>query len=305
MFTASFGVEFNPELWRWKYQLGQGRCVLARQTPGGPVVAHYGGAPRRIRYFGQPELAIQVCDVMVMPGERRRYGKQSLFFKTAATFLEREIGYNVEHLLGFGFPNQKAMNIAKRLGLYQKTDDFVEVVYARPESPGAMPEVTLQAFTMDSPTDQQALNELWQRMGPGFVGGIIGVRDSAYVQYRYHQHPAASRYQCFWLHVAEQGPLAFVVLKQHNDNWLLMDIVCPESAVKQVLQALCQWAAQQPQSPLLMLWVTRGWLEQVLLPAASVNALNIEIPCNDWNPGPKAQDLYGRWWLTAGDMDFM
>jgi hypothetical protein len=32
--------------------------------------------------------------------------------------------------------------------------------------------------------------------------------------------------------------------------------------------------------------------------------LGIEIPCNSWNPGPPAELLYGKWWLTAGDMDF-
>ena len=277
--------------------------MLARQYPQGPIIAHYGGAPRAIHYFGKPDTAIQVCDVMVMPGERRRYGKQSLFFKTATTFLEREIGYNVDHLLGFGFPNQKAMNIAKRLGLYQKTDDFVEVIYPVTEDKNAS--LTLEQVTLESSQEQNALQSVWDTMHPDFSAAIVGVRDVAYMRYRYFQHPHAEKYECYRVTSAAGELVAYVVLKNHNGNWLIMDMICPLQSIATVLQGLREWSTAQQGQPLMMLWVTRGWLDTVLLYGASVNELNIEIPCNDWNPGPQAETLYGAWWLTAGDMDFM
>ncbi|GIT64349.1 MAG: hypothetical protein Ct9H300mP22_7490 [Gammaproteobacteria bacterium] len=58
------------------------------------------GIPRHIQYFGEPNTAIQPSDVMVLLDVRRHYGKSSFFFKTAATFLEREIGNTVNHLFG-------------------------------------------------------------------------------------------------------------------------------------------------------------------------------------------------------------
>ena len=84
-----------------------------------------------------------------------------------------------------------------------------------------------------------------------------------------------------------------------------MDLICPVKAMPTVLQGLREWASAQQGKPVMMLWITRGWLDTVLLDGAIVNELNIEIPCNDWNPGPDADILQGAWWLTAGDMDFM
>ena len=51
-----------------------------------------------------------------------------------ATLFEREIGYTVKHVLGFGFPNQPVMNTARRLGLYGKVDDFLALAF---DAPGA------------------------------------------------------------------------------------------------------------------------------------------------------------------------
>ncbi|MCG8416145.1 MAG: GNAT family N-acetyltransferase [Pseudomonadales bacterium] len=304
LFEESFGVDFDPELWHWKYQLGNGTCVAVRDREGGDIVSHYGGAPRKIDYFGEPSMAIQPCDVMVLPEVRRHYGKNSLFFKTAATFLEREIGNTVRQLLGFGFPNQKAMNIALRLGLYEKTDDFVEVVHPLPNS-------TDQTFQfapvdMDNSQHRESIDRLWQQMREGFNQGIIGARDSDYVYYRYFQHPFAKRglLTSNFILDGEGEVLAFVVFKEHEQQQLLMDILCSKDQLQTLLTAAAAYCAAQAQVPMKM-WITQGWLELVRVEGCTVNALGIEIPCNSWNPGPSSQVLYGKWWLTAGDMDFV
>lgn len=306
LFEQSFEKVFDPALWRWKYQLGDGKCVVARITRGSEIVAHYGGAPRQILYFGKPAKAIQVCDVMVLPEKRRQYGKSSLFFKTAATFLEREIGNSVNHLLGFGFPNQSAMNIATRLGLYDKTDDFVEVVFG-PAHASAQP-VRFRDFDAGSALQLQQLNQLWLEMAADFAQGIIGLRDAPYIKYRYGEHPGAARgqFRCLLLSASESGEAyALIVLKQHGDSQLLMDMVCATARIPEVINAANQLVKDQQLGTSLRLWLTRGWLGAIPLAGAIVNELNIEIPCNSWNPGPTAAELYGKWWLTAGDMDFM
>ena len=191
LFEESFNTEFDQDQWQWKYQQGNGRCVVARAEPGGHIVSHYGGAPRDILYFGEPNVAIQVCDVMVLPEIRRHYGKQSLFFKTAATFLEREIGFTVRQLLGFGFPNQKAMNIALRLGLYEKTDDFVELIYQQPEN--SEPQLLISPADLEDVNQAAEVDALWGQMAPAFSDGIVGLRDSTYLKYRFFQHPFYKR----------------------------------------------------------------------------------------------------------------
>ena len=183
LFEKSFNVDFDEELWNWKYVQGDGKCVVVRLNKQSDIVAHYGGAPRKIAYFGESSMAIQPCDVMVHPSIRKQYGKGSLFFEVASTFLEREIGNTVNHLLGFGFPNQKTMNISKRLGLYEKTDDFIEIVY--PVSQASGEQERHQAMIVDyDPLDaasREELDSLWALMKDDYRGGIIGVRDAEYI----------------------------------------------------------------------------------------------------------------------------
>lgn len=305
LFEESFNSEFDKEQWQWKYQHGNGRCVVARAEPGGNIVSHYGGAPREILYFGQPNVAIQVCDVMVLPEIRRHYGKRSLFFKTAATFLEREIGNTVRQLLGFGFPNQKAMNIALRLGLYEKTDDFLELVFPVLENPASALQV--EVANLEEQQQSDAIDALWQQMAPAFGHGIIGVRDSSYLKYRYFQHPFYQRglYHPYLVRDEAGQARGFFVLKAHGNELLLMDLICPTADIKPMLSEIADFCRKQEQGKALKIWITKAWQELVQLPDCVVNDLGIEIPCNSWNRGPDAKTLYGAWWLTAGDMDFM
>jgi hypothetical protein len=306
LFEQSFEKPFNVDLWQWKYDGGDGKCVVARIGQGGDIVAHYGGAPRKILYFGTPALAIQVCDVMVLPEERRQYGRSSLFFKVAATFLEREIGNTVGHLLGFGFPNQKAMNIATRLGLYEKTDDFVQLEFPPVQSDTAIP--VIEELDIESEEHREAVDALWSQMSGAFADGIIGCRDSDYIRYRYFTHPYGRGGSYRRLLVREAGGgryLACVILKPHEGAALVMDLICAPEHMSSVLQQIRAWQMlSDPQQPLRM-WLTRGWLPTLETQGVIVNELGIEIPCNSWNPGPAAATLYGKWWLTAGDMDFM
>ncbi|PCI79278.1 MAG: hypothetical protein COB20_05185 [SAR86 cluster bacterium] len=310
LFEKSFSVDFDEELWNWKYIQGDGKCVVARLDKQSDIVAHYGGAPRKITYFGEASMAIQPCDVMVHPSIRKQYGKGSLFFEVAATFLEREIGNTVNHLLGFGFPNQKTMNISKRLGLYEKTDDFIEIVY--PVSEASEEQEKNQATIIDyDPLDVascEELDSLWAAMKDDYRDGIIGVRDAEYIRHRYVNHPFSKtkQYRCVIVRAdSSMEALAFAVMKEHEGGKLLMDLICPVAMMKTVIPILNQWLNRDKGGSVLRMWVTSSGQDKVFTSGAIVNELGIEIPCNSWNPGPSAEVLYGAWWLTAGDMDFI
>lgn len=308
LFEKSFNVDFDEKLWNWKYVQGGGKCVVARLSKDSEIVAHYGGAPRKISYFGEPSTAIQPCDVMVHPSIRKQYGKGSLFFEVAATFLEREIGNTVNHLLGFGFPNQKTMNISKRLGLYDKTDDFIEIAYPLSQLKVEQENAVISDYDPSDVASHEALDALWAAMRDDYNEGIIGVRDAQYIQHRYINHPfyKAGQYRCVL--IREQGSLnalAFAVLKEHEQGKLLMDLVCPVAAMKSAISILKQELSKDEGNTVLRLWLTSSAKDKVFSSGAIVNELGIEIPCNSWNPGPSAEVLYGAWWLTAGDMDFI
>ena len=103
--------------------------------------------------------------------------------------------------------------------------------------------------------------------------------------------------------------MALIVIKRGEDAWLVMDIIAPLVAIPPALAVLKVFlssdqkaATQRPCE--IALWLTKGWVEKLNIPNADVRDLGIEIPCNSWNPGPPSELLYGKWWLTAGDMDF-
>ena len=305
LFENSFGTNFDPELWAWKYQAGNGTCVVAREEQGGEIVSHYGGAPRNIYYFGERALALQSCDVMVAPKLRKHFGKKSLFFKTAATFLEREEGNSNKHLLGFGFPNQAAMNIAIRSGLYEKTDDFVELVFSQQKSTPS--KYRTEDLDIEKSAHRDAIDLLWEKMREGFGAGIIGIRDAQYVAYRYFQHPFSTRGLLTRKLIIDEKSgeaVAVIVLKDHDEHRLLLDIIAPLDQLPEQLMCANHYVSTIEQKS-MKLWITQGWLDAVKEEGCTVNKLGIEIPCNSWNPGPSAEALYGAWWLTAGDMDFV
>lgn len=312
VFEKSFGVDFDLDLWRWKYLRGDGKGVVARLEKGGDIVAHYGGAPRSIDYFGEPSTAIQVCDVMVMPEKRTSFGRSSLFFKTACTFLEREIGNTVKHLLGFGFPNKKAMNIALRLGLYHKTDDLIELSFEQDFNGKSTDEgePRLLDLDMDQVEHRQWIDRLWQRMRADFRNGIIGVRDAEYIRYRYFDHPGNKGYHSYFLFQDDSPePCALVVFKEHEGSLLLMDILCEVGEMHGYLGNLRTLLTSRQlrigECTGMKLWLTKVPAQQFQFDGVLERDLGISIPCNSWNPGPPVDVLYGKWWLTAGDMDFM
>ncbi len=303
LFERSFEVPFSAAVWQWKYGDGRGRAVCARQQ--GELIAHYGGAPRAIRYFGTPSRAVQICDVMVLPEYRSFVSRDTLFFKTAATFLEQQIGNCAEHLLGFGFPNARVLKVACRLGLYDVTDSFIELHYPR-EGTDARDGLQVRPLALASEDSRSAVSLCWQRMAESLQTAIVGVRDLDYLQYRYCRHPlwAEGGYEALAI-VAEKSeePLAVAVLKVLGQERLLMDIVCAVQDMPVALETLRCTLAQQQLG--LHARITQAQAAALHLPGTRVHDLDIEIPCNVWTRGPSAATLAGAWWLTAGDMDFL
>lgn len=304
LFERSFEVPFSAAVWQWKYGDGRGRAVCARQQ--GELIAHYGGAPREIRYFGAPSRAVQICDVMVLPEHRSFVSRDTLFFKTAASFLEQQIGNCAEHLLGFGFPNARVLKVACRLGLYDVTDSFIEIHYPCDPCEAGQSDLRVWPFALASEDSRAAVALCWQRMAQSLQSGIVGVRDLDYLQYRYCQHPLWEQGAYEALAIAAddaQAPLAIVVLKALGQERLLMDIIADVQDMPAALAALRDALAQRQLG--LRARITQAQADALQLPGCRLHTLDIDIPCNVWTRGPSAATLAGAWWLTAGDMDFL
>ncbi|MDO9478034.1 MAG: GNAT family N-acetyltransferase [Pseudohongiella sp.] len=301
VFEDSFSAPFDPALWSWKYDSGRGASVVAER--GGQAVAHYGGAIRQIVYFSEHRKAVQICDVMVSPEERGFFSRNSLFFKTAASMLEQYAGYKADNLLGFGFPNLKAMHVAQRLGLYDKTDELMQIALAPQLPEASLPDEGWRVCIAEFDRTLRAhAEQLWLQMKAGFANAIIGVRDGDYLSYRFLQRPGLS-YNCYTV-MKGQVVKAVAFSREHGDRQLLMDIIAAPEHLEDALLSILRSAGQNRP---YHFWLTAGQLARVTTQADHfhIAATGIQIPCNRWSPGPETQRLKGAWWLTAGDMDFL
>ena len=304
LFEKSFDASFDAEIWHWKYGNGRGRAVCVRDDE--KLLAHYGGAPRDILYFSEKTKALQICDVMVLPGYRSFVSRDTLFFKTAATLLEQQVGNCAEHLLGFGFPNQRVLRVAQRLGLYDVTDRFIEIDYPQACNLEGESSLTVGAFDHEQANAQSQVDALWSSMATSFTDDIIGVRDWHYLQYRYFRHPLWARgaYECLELRASDDAKLkALVFLKPHEGGRLLMDIIGDVQLFPELLTALVIYLGERSET--LRSRVTQAHAPSLSLAGSKQYELGIEIPCNIWTRGPAADTLKDAWWLTAGDMDFL
>jgi SAM-dependent methyltransferase len=340
LFQRVFQRELGAAEWQWKYGQGRGHG-LGLAARDGTLSAFYGGLTRPVQLFGQPALACQVCDVMINEGSHRSLVRQGPAHQVAATFLEAQIGWARPHAIGFGFPTDRALGVAEKLGLYARVDEMLQLRWPALVAPadvtGSVQAVELSSFDEAHPA-WPATQALWARMALDLSASVLGVRDAPWLRYRYAQKPAAA-YEVLWLRAPEAGdvdgsgrdggapgglPLpgssaaaasvGIAVFRRHATHLELLDVVAPTRYIPTLVRALRMEAARSAQgtaegtaSPLPVLaWVTasHAHLWTTTDDGAVHERLNLFVPANAYTPGVPPQALRDRWFLTAGDTDF-
>ncbi len=317
LFAEVFGHEMSATHWQWKYGDGHGLGIGVWQCvadDGGiiadpPLIAHYGGLVRDIRYFGRPAQALQCGDVMVASAGRATLSRRGPMFLATATCLEHEIGYGTPHLVGFGFPNERAYRLPERLGLYAEVGRMVEVTWR----PLAVRPALRLAVRRLNPTDGDAdarMEACWMAMQASLGDHIVGVRDARYLRHRYLAHPDKS----YQLHLVQRrfggAPLGLLVLRVIDDaagggrRCELLDMVGATEWMPVLIHHARRIAAGLNCTHLFA-WLAANLLPRLALPAdADVADLKICIPANRWTAGPDIDAQRDKWWLTGGDTDF-
>lgn len=298
LFEAAFGHRMSECVWRWKYAHADPIGCAVHEDDR--MVAFYGGMPRSIQYFGQERRAVQIGDVMVHPSVRGVLTRNGPFMLSAATFLEQQVGHDRQHLLGFGFPNTRALKLAERLGLYAQVDSLVEL---RWPTQGAKRHVLSRTRPL-VPADQAQVQRLWQEMAAAFSADIIGRRDWDFLSHRYLKHPDRPYQALIARSRVGLGPVGVIVLRdRHEDGVELLDILAPPQRFSMLIDIARRYAAQLGRDSVFA-WVTASHAHLLDSANAEKRDLDIGIPCNTWTPAPSAEELKGRWWLMSGDMDF-
>jgi hypothetical protein len=306
LFAEVFGHEMSAAHWHWKYADGHGVGVgLLRE---GRMVAHYGGVPRRVLFRGRPELACQVCDVMVARSANAALVRKGPLYRVAARFLDAEVGFGRPHLLAFGFPSARHHAVAERLGLYGQLDRFVSLSWPAAAQPGG-PRPSVQPIGRAGrgfdAAETRVVDRLWRAMAAALPEAIVGVRDAAWLRHRYLMHPGW-RYELLLVrHGWLRRPLGVVVLRAREaDRLELLDVVGAPAAYPALVRA-ARSRAHALGLPRVEAWITESQ-RTLLAPAgeATVTDLQIPLPHIVHTPGPAAEEQRGRWLLLGGDADF-
>ena len=298
LFEQAFGYRMAQALWHWKYRHNPLPGMGAWRD--GELVAFYGGMTRDVIYCGKRERALQIGDVMTRPDERGVMTRTGPFQLAASTFIERTSGYGMPTLFGYGFPTDKALKVAERQGLYKQVDQMVELAWGPPDALAGV----LDSVEELTPRREAAVNALWQAMSAAMASSAVGVRDWAYLVDRYQSHPV-NRYQCLLVkHRITRAPRGVVVIRDRGEDGIeLLDLVGDPANWAHLIRAARRLVKLNGRKR-TYLWTTRSHAHMLAATAPETREMELMVPANVWTPGPSAEELQGKWWLTGGDTDF-
>lgn len=321
LFLRVFGHTLSEALWLWKYDAGRGVGVGAR-SPGGKLLAHYGGTLRKIVVFGHDVLAIQIGDVMVAPEGRAALSHKGPFGIVVQAFLAKHIEIGNGPVFGFGFPNERHMRLGERLKHYVQVDKVFDLSWTLVRSGDAVnvhqTGTYVQPLDWSDPTTSTRLDEIWVRMQHDLCDLVVGSRDFDWWRHRYANHPD-HRYLCFWVN-SQNLPqiLGAIVLRAHvtpeagGTVWELIDWVSSRDQTKTMLLAAKDVVVRAGGVRLM------GWFSSLVRDEFAGTGAEVQEACSagvtfprnsvsfpiDSVFAPSKDDLRDKWWLTGGDTDF-
>ncbi|MBI3368681.1 MAG: GNAT family N-acetyltransferase, partial [Burkholderiales bacterium] len=308
LFGKVFGHAMTREHQHWKY--GDGRGTGVGLVRDGQLLAHYGGLSREAVFRGQRVRACQVCDVMVAKEARHALTRRGPLHKVTASFLERQIGWGLPHLIGYGFPTDRAFAAAEQLGLYASVDSMVRVCWPARRRPRFALTPVVQRLTdaaaLEAPGPlARSVDACGQRMIDSLPDLTMAVRDARWLAHRYLRHPGFEYEVWLLRRRLAQNPIGVVVLRRHEQHLEWVDALAPVSDW-QALLAHARHRATELGLPGVEAWITRSQQRRLvdLDGAATVADLGIQVPTNTHTAGPDPRDLRDTWLLMAGDTDF-
>ncbi len=301
LFEKTFNQQMSSTFWQWKYPENSGREIgIWRENH---LAGHYGGIGREILFFGQPQTAVQIGDVMVDTKERGALTRKGPFFLMAATFLERYIGFGRQFLIGFGFPNDRAMKVAEHLKLYAEVGRMAEISW-RPRTKFPLWKTRLHTLNRDqADVAATVVNDCWQRMSADFRNAIIGIRDWPYLQHRYLNHPHQPYQIVLIKNRFNAKTRGILVLRYDHGDCEIIDIIAPLVEIP-LLITHARRLARIHGAKRVFCQITENFAAHFAATGGNQVPVNIRIPANIWSNGPSVETLKDRWWLMSGDKDF-
>lgn len=301
LYAAVFGTTPGNEWYQWKYGAGQGEAVGLWDADG-RLVAHYAGFPRNLVWMGAPVAAIQIGDVMVAPQLRGLLTRHGPFYHVCEKFFATRVGATKRFALAFGFPNERAIRLGVRLGLYDNAGPVHQLVWpTRNLKPGwrwRWTEITPREFLA-------VAGPVWTQMRADFTEYVLGARDATYFQWRFVTRPDRS-YRFFALQRRPFGStVALAVMRTAPGEAVLLDIIAPRGALTPLLRGAIGEAFRQGATALTA-WASPAAVSALVPTGATVAEQAAWLAIARASALPDAQDAAAiPWWWLGGDTDFL
>lgn len=299
LFTTCFNQSFSPELWQWKYAKSPQYAVTAWLDDR--AVGHYAGVPRDVMYNGRQIRMLQITDVMVHPDERSRHGRRGVFYWLATRFLEKYVGTEKDLIQAFGFPSERHTKLGVLLKIYDRVSKIVEVNW---NSVSCAPSFACKAKLLDKTADLcEPVNRLWNTMKKSLAPFYLGIRDWAYIDYRYIKHPTINYQLYLVVNRFTMRHVGLFVLRKHDNNTFeLMDLVANIKDMP-LLILFARNEVFKLNGTLLFSWMNDVIVSKLVSDAYIVD-IEVTIPCIIWTKCIEPKELKDKWWLMSGDTDW-
>jgi hypothetical protein len=301
LFKSAFGTEMPSSLWQWKYAKGKGYGCWE----DGKLIAHCGLFPRAIFVSGQVCVAWQLGDLMVSANSRggNLSRIRSPFSCVVGAVLKDVFNDKNPNALAFGFPSDRAMRLGEKLGLFAAIDNWYEIELDPFTSSQFMPRV--REVSLLNQHVQNQINKSWSKMRPELKQHLVGERNPDYWMWRYAHHPIYT-YRVFEVkHAWWPVTLAYLVMREISPGrWLWVDFVGSLSRFSTAALGAVV-AARQLDGQTVFTFGSEAVAKLFANISHSKQQTEIRIMGNPASEISFLQRYSQKWWLMAGDTDYL
>jgi hypothetical protein len=301
LFERVFGAPTGPGWYEWKYG-ALGGSAVGLWGESGELLAHYAGFPRQLRWYGKALPAIQIGDVMVAPEVRGLFTRRGPFYQVCSSFFSAHVGVGNECALAFGFPNERAIRLGVKLGLYHDAGVIHQLAW--PARVCSMPFAWAWRPLQSGRELSVAVERGWLAMSRDFSDLVLGVRDATFVANRFVRRPG-DVYRFFGLyHRLTRRVVAVAVMRLASGQAELVDLIGGRSTLPLLIRGATSEAARVG-AETLSAWA--GCATAAILQETGANNQGTVAHLAIAKASMVGSEdlLTTPWWWMGGDTDFL
>lgn len=302
LFQTCFGSTISREHWQWKYHTYNSYGILVLE--GARIIAHYGIMMRQVLIHGVTAMALQPVDVMVTPRSRGILTRSGPMRQAATAVLAANLGAGKRCAIGFGFPNYRALQLGEKLGLYAACGPMEEWWWPIKQQYELVDWWLHKRILTTAAQVNTWANICWSQMRMDLTDAVCGVRDGAWLNYRYLQHPAKNYTILGVANRLTGRRLGIVVLRIEAKNCEIVDLIGRLVHIPYLLHSARRHAINT-NCERMFVWISHRYGTIFAKTGATKdNSLNLHNTMAARYATISPARLYDQWWLTGGDSDF-